>query len=82
MIRIKFINFWEDFCDIDNYITYLLRINNICYEVVEDNIDYLFIGCFIHSDEHVKIIKSYPSKIFNICKAAIPWPLGGNSQTS
>jgi hypothetical protein len=38
MIRIKFINFWEGFGDEDNYITYLLRINNICYEVVEDNI--------------------------------------------
>ena len=62
MIRIKFINFWEGFGDIDNYITYLLRINNICYEVVEDNIDYLFIGCFIHSDDHVNIIKSYPPK--------------------
>lgn len=61
MIRIKFINFWEGFGDIDNYITYLLRINNICYEVVDNDIEYLFIGCFIFTDDHIDIIKSYPS---------------------
>jgi hypothetical protein len=62
MIRIKFLNFWEGFGDIDNYITNLLRNNNISYEVVEDNIEYLFIGCFIHTKDHINIIKSYPSK--------------------
>ena len=72
MIRIKFINFWEGFGDIDNFITYLLRINNINYEVVENDIEYLFIGCFIHTDNHINIIKSYPSntkKILYISEA-------------
>jgi hypothetical protein len=66
MIQVKFINFWEDFGDKDNYITYLLRINNINYKVVEDNIDYLFVGCFIHTEHELNIIKSYPSKIIKI----------------
>ena len=28
MIQIKFINFWPGFDNSENYITYLLRINN------------------------------------------------------
>lgn len=66
MIRIKFINFWKDFDYKNNFITELLNIYNINYNVVEDNIDYLFIGSFIITDTDINIIKSFPPKTIKI----------------
>ena len=60
MIRIKFINFWADFNYENNFITDLLKKYNIDYVIVNDNIDYLFVGSFINNLNDVDIINSYP----------------------
>ena len=71
MIQIKFINFWSGFDNSENYITYLLKINNISYKVIHDNLDelnFIFIGSFIYNDDILKImsIPTYITKIFII----------------
>ena len=50
MIQIKFIKFWPNFGDLDNYITHLLKINNISYKINDDlnKLDFIFIGSFIY----------------------------------
>jgi hypothetical protein len=69
MIQIKFINFWPGFDNSENYITYLLKINNIPYKIIHDNLDelnFIFIGSFIYNNDDILKIMSIPIHVKKI----------------